>query len=444
MKTVRIVLFAALACTCAGIAQETAAARERRMQWFQDAKLGIFIHWGIYAVNGIDESWSFYNEYISYDDYMKQLQGFTAAAYDPDSWADIIKKSGARYAVLTAKHHDGVALWPTKESDLNVVEATPAGRDLVGPFCRALRKRGLKVGLYFSQLDWSHPDYPHHTRTRKRYDPRKDPARWARFLTFQQHQLRELCKNYHPDLLWFDGDWDYGADLWQAAKQRVMINALLPNVIVNSRLNGYGDYATPEQGLPVCRPQTRWWELCMTMNDSWGYQPNDHNYKTPNQIIRLFTECIGMGGNLLLDIGPRPDGVIPPAQAAVLKELGRWTGKHAEAVYGVRAGIPPGHFYGPTALSPDSTILYLYVHHIPNGPLLLKGIRNKINRIWVVGNGTKLSWDIKMKQYWSRVPGLVYIDVPERVLDDQVTVLAVLLQGPVDLYREYGTVIESN
>jgi alpha-L-fucosidase len=142
-----------------------------------------------------------------------------------------------------------------------------------------------------------------------------------------------------------------------------------------------------------------------------------------------------MGGNLLLDIGPKADGSIPDEQVNILKELGRWTGKHAEAIYETRAGIPANYFYGPTALSADSTILYLYLDGNPKGPVMLKGIKNKINRIWVVGNGTKLEPDIKMKQYWSAVPGIVYFDVPEEVLDPQVTVIAVLLDGKIDLHE---------
>jgi alpha-L-fucosidase len=413
---------------------ESPEAKAKRLQWFEDAKLGIFIHWGIYAVNGIDESWSFYNEYISYQDYMKQLDGFTAADYNPDAWAALIKESGAKYAVLTTKHHDGVALWNSKHSKLNVVQKTPAARDLIAPFCKAMRKKGLKVGLYFSQLDWSHPDYPHFTRSRKRYAD--DPVRWTRFLRFQRAQLNEVISRYKPNLIWFDGDWDYPAEKWKAKEQREAIFKKLPNVILNSRLNGYGDYATPEQGLPVTRPKDRWWEMCMTMNDSWGYQHNDRNYKTPNQVIRIFAECISMGGNLLLDIGPKADGTIPKEQVRILKELGRWTGKHGEAVYGTGAGIPHGHFHGPTALSKNREILYLYITHRPNGPIVLKGIKNPVHRVWVVGNGTKLSWKVMMKQYWNKVPGLIYIGVPQKVLDPQVTVLAVLLKGPVELYRE--------
>ncbi len=423
-------------------AQKETVQKEERMQWFEDAKLGIFIHWGIYAVNGIDESWSFFNGYISYDDYMKQSEAFTATNYHPEKWVKLIKESGAKYTVLTTKHHDGFALWDSKCSDLNVVEQSPAGKDLVAPFVGELRKNDLKVGLYFSLLDWSHPDYPNKTRIEKRYE--NDSVKWNRFVDFNFCQLEELSKQFKPDLFWFDGDWEQPAEKWNAKELSEELRKWNENVILNSRIQGYGDYATPEQGLPVTRPDNRYWELCMTMNDSWGYQQNDQNYKTPNQVIRILVDCISMGGNLLLDIGPKADGTIPDEQVEILKELGRWTNKHEEAIYATRAGIPLEHFYGPTALNQKGDILYLFVSHKPNGPLILKGIKNKINRIWVVGNGTKLNWDIKMKQYWSAVPGIVYIDVPENVMDQQVTVLAVLLDGKVDLYREKGQVLESN
>ena len=177
--------------------EETPDQKAKRMEWFKDAKLGIFIHWGIYSVKGIDESWSFYNNYISYTDYMKQLKGFTASNYNPDQWADLIQESGARYSVLTTKHHDGVALWNTGLSDLNVVKQTPAGKDLVGPWCDALRKRGLKVGLYFSLLDWSDPNYPNFTKTQVKYT--NDSIKWNKFVKFDFGQLRELSSKYTPD-----------------------------------------------------------------------------------------------------------------------------------------------------------------------------------------------------------------------------------------------------
>lgn len=422
-------------------AQETDIPKQERMAWFKDAKLGIFIHWGIYSVNGIDESWSFFNSYISHEDYMKQLNGFNAKKYDPEYWAKLIKESGAKYAVMTTKHHDGVALWDSKVGDLNVVDKTKAKRDLIQPFAEEIRNQGLKLGLYYSLLDWSHPDYPNFTRDTKRYE--NDDERWNNFVKFNFGQLKEINK-FHPDLYWFDGDWEQTAEKWKAKEIRELLLSETPNTIINSRLQGYGDYATPEQGVPITKPINEYWELCMTMNDSWGYQPNDKEYKSTNQIIRILVDCISMGGNLLLDIAPKPDGTIPNEQIEILQGLGRWTNKHKEAIYGTRAGIPKEHFNGYTALSKDKTILYLYVDNKPNGPLLIKGLKNKVNRIWVVGNGTKLSHKVMGKQYWSKVPGLLYIDLPMEVQDDDVTVIAVLLDGEVDLFKEEVKAIESN
>jgi alpha-L-fucosidase len=413
--------------------QETEASIASRMQWFKDAKLGIFIHWGIYAVNGIDESWSFYNGYISHNDYMKQLKGFSAASYKPEEWASLVKESGAKYAVLTTKHHDGVALWDTKAGDLSVVKKTPAARDLVAPFCNALTKNEIKVGLYYSLLDWSNPDYPNFTKNEKRY--LNDSVKWNRFTSFNHKQIGELGKNFKPDLYWFDGDWEQSAAKWKAKEIREMILKQNPGAIINSRLQGYGDYATPEQGLPVNRPADKYWELCMTINDSWGYQQNDKEFKSSLQVIKIFAETLSKGGNLLLDIGPKADGTIPAEEIVVLKDLGRWTKKHSEAIYGTEGGLPPGYYYGPTTLSKDSTMLYLFVHGNPKGQLMVEGVKNKINRIYVVGNGTKLTWKEYLKPYWSSSAALVFIDLPEAVLDEYITVLAVVLDGKLQLQK---------
>ena len=415
-----------------------------KMQWFKDAKLGIFIHWGLYAVNGIDESWSFYNGYISHQDYLKQKEGFTAQHYDPRAWADLIKQSGAKYAVITAKHHDGFALWDSSHSTFNAKQASAAKKDVLTPFANALKKEGVKLGIYYSLPDWSFKDYTYFTRDSIRYTIQSNPKRWQNFLDLYQGQLKELATIYNPSLWWFDGDWEHTEEEWQAKKvQQFLLNAN-PQTIINSRLKGYGDYATPEQGMPITKPKANYWELCMTTNNSWGYQKNDTDYKTSQQLIGIFTDVISTGGNLLLDIGPKADGTIPKEQEAILKELGRWTAKHKEAIYATKAGIPKEHFYGPTTLSKDETILYLFVKGNPGGEVVLRGLKNKINRIWVVGEGTKLQHKVVSKQYWSQYPGIKYIQVPDYVLDPQFTVLAVLLDGKIDLYREEGAVIESN
>jgi alpha-L-fucosidase len=409
-----------------------------KMQWFADAKLGIFVHWGIYAVNGIDESWSFHNRKISHPDYMKQLKGFTAKHYDPQAWADLIKESGARYAVITTKHHDGVALWDTKFGKLDVVKATPAKRDLLTPFFAAIRKNGIKAGAYYSLLDWTNNDYPGFLKDSSRYDIKKEPVRWQKFMAFNNGQMNEIATKFNPDLWWFDGDWERSADEWNAPGIRKMLLGHNPNTIINGRLTGYGDYDTPEQNFPVVRPQFHWWELCMTINNNWGYQPQDTNWKTPYEVITIFADAISNGGNMLLDIGPKEDGTIPPQQVNVLKELGAWNKKHDKAIFGTVAGLPQGHFYGPTTLSKDSATIYLFIAGNTTGPVMIKGLDNKIQSVGVVGNGTALTPKIVGKISWSPVPGLVYINIPANVQDKYMTVLEVKLDKPVKLYRGKG------
>jgi len=592
--------------------KENSAEKAKKMEWFKNAKLGIFIHWGIYSVKGVSESWSFFNNYLNHDNYMKQLNGFNAINYKPQEWVKLIKESGAKYAVITSKHHDGISLWDTKAVNATTtLKNSAAKKDLLSPFVSELKKSGLKTGIYFSLPDWSHPDYDVFTRERKRYKLTEEPARWNKFTTYFQTQLNELSATFKPDLLWFDGDWEHTGEEWQSKNVLNNLKKYNPYIIINSRLNHHGDYETPEQGIPVLKPDNDYWELCYTMNDSWGYQPYDYKYKSPNMIIRTLVDCISMGGNLLLDIGPKADGSIPQEQVNILKQLGRWTSKHAEAIYDTRAGIPAWHFSGKTALSKDRKTLYLYadwttnsneelllrgiksqpisakivgtkltagfnrkgndlllkvpamgsdqdvtvialrfneavqlneasaqalsfeglkdkgttdqlqlkklanslhtgnnpfentsltvdgqglekekntlspalyewlnknaealyktgkglpgghyqgasclsadkqtlylfVEGKPTGPIALKGLKNKISRIRIVGEGTMIEPQLFNKLYWSAVPGIVYIPIPQSRLDKDLTVIAVLLDGPLDLYREKVGAIESN
>lgn len=612
-KTLLSALFLGLSLTASNAqensSKEKTAANTKKMEWFTDAKLGIFIHWGVYSVNGISESWAFFNNYINHDNYMKQLDGFNASKYQPEEWVKLIKESGAKYSVITTKHHDGVSLWDTKAPNATTtIKHSAAKKDLISPFVKALKASGLKTGLYFSLPDWSYNDYDVFTREHKRYQLKEEPKRWNTFLNYYQQQLNELSANFKPDLIWFDGDWEHNGEEWQAQKVLKNLRSYNSDIIINSRLNHHGDYETPEQGIPVVKPAGDYWELCYTINDSWGYQPYDNKYKSPNMIIRTLVDCISMGGNLLLDIGPKADGTIPQQQVDVLKGLARWTAKHGEAIYGTRAGIPAEHFNGKTSLSKDRKTLYLYADWAPNdgifnlngvlskvksakivgspellsykkdgnhltlkipanaadqdvtvisiqfnepirlaektaviaaiapqknsndqeqisqiasaihdgnnpflttkltvdglgmeaekktlspalynwitknseslykttkglpeghyqgksalsadkqtlflfvegkptGPIALKGIKNKISRIRIVGEGTMMEPEIYNKLYWSSVPGIVYIPVPEDRLDKNLTVIAVLLDGPVDLYREKVGAIESN
>jgi len=437
MKKTLLIVFAAWAGVVNAQQKVDASAIKDKMQWFADAKLGIFIHAGIYSVDGIDESWSFHNKKISYADYMKQLKGFTLKNYSPSAWAELIQESGARYCVITTKHHDGVAMYDTKMNNLSIVKATPAKRDMIEPFFEELRKRNIKCGAYYSLIDWSHPDYPGFLKDSSRYKVENDYERWDRFRSFFQGQIKEITNKFKPDLWWFDGDWEHSAEEWESNKVRAIILAGSPNSIINGRLQGYGDYETPEQNFPVSRPKYNWWELCMTTNDNWGYH-HDNNWKTPYEVISIFADAVANGGNLLLDMGPMEDGTIPAEQVHVLKELGAWNKRNGEAVFNSIGGLPQGHFYGPSTLSKDSGTLYLFLHGSSGGNIMLKGLANKIEDITVLGSNVKLTPKIVGKISWSPVPGLVYIDVPQMALDKYITVVKVKLDGPVKLYRGHG------
>lgn len=464
------------------------------MQWFSDAKLGIFIHWGIYAVDGTSESWAFHNKSVPYPSYMAQLTGFKAESYHPEEWAKLIKESGAQYTVLTTQHHDGVALWDTKfrtprttefelkqalpnisinhrkdflwneKMPLSVVYQTPAKRDLISPFVAAVRKEGLKFGAYYSLLDWSHDDYPTFLKDYNRYQIKDDSVRWYRFLTFMHGQIREINQQFTPDLYWFDGDWEHSEHEWQAEKIDQIIHYSNAKAILNGRLKSYGDYDTPEQNMPIVHPDRNTWELCLTSNDNWGYRPSDHHMKTVNEVLQIFTECLGMGGNLLLDIGPKADGTIPEEQVQLLKALGRWTSKHKEAIYGTTAGLPTGHFHGNSTLSKDSMSVYLFLpavgidtsnhatRELQYGTITstsvstsnlkltvqLKGLMSEIESITVLGTKTSVPFKVVGKIDWSYVPGTLYLDVPISALDPEISVLKVQLKTPLKLYRGQG------
>lgn len=408
--------------------------------WFPQAKLGIFIHYGIYAVDGVAESWSFYNGSVPHDQYMAQLNGFTAAAYDPRQWAELFAKAEARYAVLTTRHHDGVALW---ESGLHV------GQDLVTPYVQAMRERGLKVGFYYSHSDWNHPDYASVRSQGKATwvndspyvappEGAEDPDRWERYLDYRDGQVGELVSRHRPDLLWFDGEWERAEEQWRMKPLAEIILRANPETILNARMGCYGDYATPEQGVPIIAPDGPW-ELSLTINDSWGYQHGDDNHKSVGQLVRYFTETIGAGGNLLLDVGPMADGTIPAAQVERLEGLGDWIRKHTEAVHGTGAGMPAGHHYGPSTLSADRRTLYVICFDVPRETVGVRGVKSPVRQVRVVGSGTVLGH--RVIGGLEDAPGVLWIDAPSAAdIDDRATVLAIELDQELELYRGTGRV----
>lgn len=426
-------------------------------KWFEEAKLGIFIHYGIYAVNGISESWSFYNGRISYENYMKQLDGFTASQFDAEKWADLIEKSGAKYAVLTTKHHDGVALFDTNYSDLSVPKKTPAKRDIIKEYAEAITKRGIRLGMYYSLIDWSHPDYASVYEGDKvpedlsQVNPFSNPTdgiqqeeKWQRFLEFNNNQLREVLGNYGKvDLLWFDGDWERSAKQWNLPEFKTYLQSFNPEIIINSRLQGYGDYKTPEQGIPITRPEGPW-EFCTTINSSWGYVPEDDHYKSLNQIIRMFCDCITMGGNMLLDIGPKEDGTIDKRQEDILLGLGDWIRAHEEAVFGTLEGIHTRYYLGGSTVSKDRQTLYLFVYDKPEESVCLKGLSNKIKKITVLHSGKELAYDIHGGVPWFQIPGTTWIHMTPEDTHKNVTVLKLELDRELDMYGGSGAVVTHN
>jgi alpha-L-fucosidase len=397
--------------------------------WFPAAKLGIFVHWGIYAVGGVSESWALHSGELSREDYLAQLPRFTASRYDPHEWAALFARAGARYAVLTARHHDGVALW---DNGLSV------GQDLLTGFTGAMRAHGLKTGLYYSHSDWLHPDYA----SVRHSDPAKadpsplvcpaigmeDPVAWARYLSYRDRQVAELVRLQQPDLLWFDGAWERDESQWGLGELAGDILRLRPDTVLNGRMLSHGDYATPEQGLPSTRPAGPW-ELCLTLNDSWSYRPDDQNHKPVGLLVRFLAETIGLGGNLLLGIGPREDGSIPEPQAERLTSLGEWISANAEAIYPATAGLPPGYFHGPSTLSADRRTLYLFCFDPPRDGVAIRGLRSKVSGVRTLA-GEELGHRVVGGH--GEIPGLTWIDPPTRPAE-YATVLAVTLDGELDL-----------
>lgn len=425
-------------------------------EWFRKAKLGIFIHYGIYAVGDVSESWSFHNGAISYEDYMKQCQGFTAFRFDAAAWADLFRRAGAQYVVMTSKHHDGVALFDTEYSDLSVVKKTPAGRDLVKEYTEAVRAAGMKVGLYFSLIDWSDPRY------RSVYpegaDPKnhlkdvfatpaggpEDPEKLQEFLEFNNNQMRELMTRYGTiDLLWFDGDWERSANQWKAKEFKAYLESLNPKVVVNSRLQGYGDYETPEQGIPLYGPEGVW-EFCTTINDSWGYRPSDNDYKTSRQIIRMFCDCLTLGGKMLLDVGPKEDGTLDERQVKVLEDLGSFIHDNEEAIYDTEKGLSYSQFLGGSTLSADKKTVYLFVYDKPLENLCVKGIKTPVKRVSVLHTGEELEFSYTGSLPWSGIPGTLWIRADKMQLHPLTTVLKVELKDVITYNLGHGEVVTNN
>ena len=427
-------------------------AYEKRMQWFVQARFGMFIHWGLYAVPARGE-WVRSNERMPEEKYMPFFREFDPSAADPKAWVQAAKEAGMGYVILTAKHHDGFCLFDSELTDFKSTN-TPMGRDIVREFLEAGREAGLKVGLYYSLIDWHHPDFPHHG---DRYHPmRSDPAAsneerdFKRYLAYMHGQVKELCTRYgRLDVLWFDFSYDQlRGEAWRANELADMVRTLQPGILLNNRLEVsgegfgslaqgepapcHGDFVSPERMVPpegLFDPQGRplYWETCTTMNHSWGYCAGDLWYKPAPLLLKKLVECVSKGGNFLLNVGPDGNGRIPRQAMDTLKYLGQWMQINGESI----RGCGPSGMEKPEwgRITRRENVLYLHIYENALGPLPLYGIpAEKIRAMRLLQDGREIPLSVSWVH--SDYPDMAFADLgPDPVLPDgDDTVLKVLLE----------------
>ena len=373
---------------------------ETRVRWFQEARFGLFLHFGLYSIPARGE-WVRSVEQMPEAQYMPFFESFHPTAFDPKQWAKAAKAAGMRYAVLTAKHHDGFCLFDSAYTDFKSTN-TPFGRDIVREFLDAFRAEGLRVGLYYSLLDWHHPDYPHYQDRNHpmRADPAEENSRrnWDNYLTYYHNQVRELVSNYGKlDILWFDFSYDdLRGEAWKATELIEMVRAYQPDVLIDNRLEVsgegfgslhdckptayHGDFVTPEQMIPPngvqdVQGRDMCWECCTTMNNTWGYCRDDRFYKPASMLIRKLVECVSKGGNMILNVGPMGNGAFPPQSVEILREIGEWMKTNGESLYGCgKAGLDKPDFGRFTR---RGNTLYLHLFENSIGPMPVPQIRQE-------------------------------------------------------------------
>src|SRR6266487_5298040 len=337
---------------------------ERRIQWWQEAKFGMFIHWGLYSLIGRHE-WAMEVEGIPIPQYEILAKHFNPKPNAARDWARLAKQAGQKYMVMTTKHHEGFCNFDSKLTDYCAPKTAP-GRDLVREYVEAARAEGLRFGFYYSLMDWHHPDGAR---------CKTDEAARKRFVAYIHGQVRELMTNYGKvDILWYDVAWPLDAKGWESVEMNQMVRKLQPDVIINNRSKIPEDFDTPEQRIEAS--QNRPWESCMTLNDSWGYQAADNNWKSPTTVIRNLITCARDGGNYLLNIGPKPDGTIPEESVQILSTVGDWMGKHGETIYESDHCQPRRGNY--VSFTRKGNTLFAHVYYWPGETVVIANLTNKV------------------------------------------------------------------
>jgi len=436
-----------------------------KMQWWKDAKFGMLICWGVYSVpagnykghkvNGIGE-WIMNLAKIPVPEYKQYAGSFNPVKYNADEWVSIAKDAGMKYMVITSKHHDGFGLFDSKVTDWDITDATPYKKDILRPLVRACRKQGMHIGFYYSQAqDWVHPGgaayrkpaakgWPNPDSARidkytKEHDGHWDPAQLGDFDKYLKEiavpQVEEILSNYGKiDILW----WDTPKDMTKERAEKFLpVISKYPDLITNNRLGGgiKGDMETPEQFIPATGYPGRNWEVCMTMNNTWGYKSWDNNWKSGEDLLLKLSEIVSKGGNFLLNVGPTAEGLIPQQSIDRLKYVGRWMKVNGDAVYGTTASPFPYLPWG-RATRKDN-IVYLHVYDWPKDQQLILPVKNKVRKAYLLADPQK-KLNVKSKN------GKVLITMPEEAPDPVISVVAVELDGepsvlPVPTSGKKGT-----